>query len=128
MLLWPSLLTILVTNILFDNLAAKCSCAGLFPYKIHAARANVPADFLHRSHRKFMALPSPSGDVGLTASLYSIMYQTHFQTSHQLLAAFVVSFVAVMAIVGTDERLTISLGTPGLVKKVILKHLVNNLA
>nr|QVT92351.1 ABC transporter [Salvia miltiorrhiza] len=33
----------------------------------------------------------------------------------QLLAAFVVSFVAVMAIVGTDGHLPISLGTPGLV-------------
>ncbi|XP_047963792.1 ABC transporter C family member 13 [Salvia hispanica] len=33
----------------------------------------------------------------------------------QLLAAFVVSFVAVMAILGTDEHLPISLGTPGLV-------------
>lgn len=33
------------------------------------------------------------------------------------MAAFLVSFVAVMAIIGTDGHIPISLGTPGLVKK-----------
>lgn len=95
----------------------KWPCAGVFLIQIHAARANVPADFLHRNHCKSMALPSPSGDSTLYLYAPHIQFLPYsFQTRYQLLAAFVVSFVSVMAIVGTDGHLPISLGTPGLVK------------
>ncbi|KAG8379711.1 hypothetical protein BUALT_Bualt07G0117400 [Buddleja alternifolia] len=56
---------------------------------VHAACANISADFLYRNHCEFMALPSSS--------------------------AFIVSFVAVMAIVGAHGHLPVNLGTPGLV-------------
>ncbi|KAL0415431.1 UNVERIFIED_CONTAM: ABC transporter C family member 13, partial [Sesamum latifolium] len=56
---------------------------------IHAACGNISTDLLYRNHCRFMALPSPS--------------------------AFIVSFVAVMAIVGMHGHLPVSLGTPGLI-------------
>lgn len=104
-----------------ENWTTKWYYAGLFLIQIHAARANVPAHFLHRNHRKFMALPSPSGLISRFLSLSWISSTRSIDAIlisniYQLMAAFLVSFVAVMAIIGTNGHIPISLGTPGLVK------------
>ncbi|CAL5361622.1 unnamed protein product [Camellia sinensis] len=62
----------------------------LFYGQVYWERDIVSANFLLRDNSKFVALPAPS-------------------------AAFVISFVAVMAVVGSQDKFPISMGSPGLV-------------
>ncbi|KAJ4834345.1 hypothetical protein Tsubulata_020552 [Turnera subulata] len=81
----------------------KCRYStGLLLGKIHRACDLVSANFLYRNNSEFVAF---------TASPVIILIRNLLQ----FIAAFIISFVAVMAVVGSRRYLPITFGTPGLV-------------